>query len=272
MARKFQPRHVLLTGAAGAIGGALTRILATRHPALRFSLVDRNAEGLLSLGRELPERSATIAWDLANVASIPALWDKASQQFGPIDLLVNCAGFMEVRSFAATPWELGERLLQVDLISPLRLMNLAVQAMRPASGQGEKAGGGAGWIVNISSMAGRVPLLGCSYYGAAKSGLALASQIAGSELAAAGIHVLTVLPGPVASDLESRARAQVEPSFVSRHIPTGDAVILADRIERALARGRKRLVYPGFYRLADRLVGTSTWVAATLGPLPTDAP
>jgi short-subunit dehydrogenase len=141
----------------------------------------------------------------------------------------------------------------------------------PADASGRAASPG-GWIVNISSMAGRVPLPGCSYYGAAKSGLAMASQIAAVELAAAGIHVLTVLPGPVRSDLESRARAQVAPGFVSRHIPTGDPGVLADRIERALARGCKRLVYPGFYRLANQLVGTSTWLAANIGPAPTDAP
>lgn len=283
----FSPRHVLLTGAAGAIGGALARTLAARHPELRFSLVDQDAARLEPLGRELSGRSVALPWDLADLVTLPRLWESAVAQSGEIDLLVNCAGFMEIRSFAATPWELGERLLQVDLISPLRLMNLAVSALRgaalaadssqhPAHPSGSRDPGGPGtvrgWIVNISSMAGRVPLRGCSYYGAAKAGLATASQVAGWELAAAGIHVLTVLPGPVRSGLESRARAQVKPGLVSRCIPTGDAVILAERIERALVTSRRRLVYPAFYGLADRLVGTSSWLAENLGPAPTDAP
>ena len=276
MASTFCPRHVLLTGAAGAIGGALARTLAARHPALRFSLVDQDAGGLLRLNDELGERSACLPWDLAEPATLPKLWASAVAQRGEVDLLINCAGFMEVRSFAATPWELGERLLLVDLVTPLRLMSLAVAALGtppPAAGPSRRRPPTVrGWIVNISSMAGRVPLRGCSYYGAAKAGLALASQVAGWELAAAGIHVLTVLPGPVRSGLESRARAQVEPGVVSRHIPTGEAAVLADRIERALATARRRLVYPGFYGLADRLVGTSSWVSENLGPAPTDAP
>lgn len=283
MAGTFSPRHALVTGAAGTIGGALVRTLSARHPELRFSLVDQDAAGLVPLGRELPGRSVALPWDLADLVTLPRLWERAVAQSGEIDLLINCAGFMEIRSFAATPWELGERLLQVDLISPLRLMNLAVAALggaAPASDSSPPAGppdpgsraAVRGWIVNISSMAGRVPLRGCSYYGAAKAGLAAASQVAGWELAAAGIHVLTVLPGPVRSNLESRARAQVKPGLVSRHIPTGDAVALADRIERALATARRRLVYPAFYGLADRLVGTSSWIAANLGPAPTDAP
>lgn len=272
-----------MTGAAGAIGGALTRTLWARHPELRFSLVDQDAAGLRALGRELPGRSVALPWDLADPTTLPLLWELAVEQSGAIDLLINCAGFMEIRSFAATPWELGERLLQVDLISPLRLMNLAVAALlgaAPAADPSPPArprdpGRPAtvrGWIVNISSMAGRIPLRGCSYYGAAKAGLATASQVAGWELAAAGIHVLTVLPGPVRSGLESRARAQVAPGLVSRYIPTGDAVVLADRIERALATAKRRLVYPAVYGLADRLVGTSSWLAANLGPAPTDAP
>lgn len=283
MAGTFSPRHVLLTGAAGAIGGALTRTLAARHPELRFSLVDQDSARLLPLGNELRGRSVALPWDLADPTALPLLWERVVERSGAVDLLVNCAGFMEIRSFAATPWELGERLLQVDLISPLRLMNLAVSALlrgAPAADPSQPAGPRdpgspgtvRGWIVNISSMAGRVPLRGCSYYGAAKAGLAAASQVAGWELAASGIHVLTVLPGPVRSSLESRGRAQVQPGLVSRHIPTGDAVVLADRIERALASARRRLVYPAFYGLADRLVGTSSWIAENLGPAPTDAP
>lgn len=267
----FQPRHALLTGAAGAIGGALTRVLSAQHPALRFSLVDQNAAGLAPLGHELAERCRPFAWDLAATSTLPTLWEQASEHFGPVDLLINCAGFMEIRSFAATPWELGERLLQVDLLSPLRLMNLAVQSML-AQQPGADHAGPRGAIVNISSMAGRVPLRGCSYYGAAKSGLALASQITGLEVAAAGIHVLTVLPGPVASGLESRARAQVTPGLVTRYIPTGAPLPLARRIARAVITGKKRLVYPAVYGLADRLLGTSSLIATTCGPAPTDVP
>lgn len=272
MAGSFHPRHVLLTGAAGAIGGALARILAARHPELRYSLVDSNAAGLAPLCRELGARSRALPCDLADAAALPGLWAQASAGFGDIDLLVNCAGFMEIRSFAATPWELGDKLLQVDLISPLRLMSLAVQSMTADAGTGAAGSGWRGAIVNVSSMAGRVPLRGCSYYGAAKAGLCVASQVAGLELAASGIHVVTVLPGPVASALESRARGQVEPGLVSRYIPTGNPAALARKIAQALATGRRRVIYPAVYRIADRFAGTSGRLAAAFGPEPTNSP
>lgn len=253
---EFCPRHALITGASGAIGGALTRTLAGRFPALRLSLVDREAAGLATLGQALGERAQTQVADLADPAVCPSLFSAATAWAGPVDLLVNCAGFMDVRAFAETPWELGERLLHVDLLSPLRLMQLAV-AQLPEPG---------GHIVNISSMAGRVPLRGCAYYGAAKAGLLFASQIAGLELAERGVHVLSVLPGPVRSALEAGARAQLPSTFLTRHLPTGDPQVLAQRILTALTRGQRRLVYPSFYGLADVVPGVAERFTQAFSP------
>jgi short-subunit dehydrogenase len=262
LVRPFRPRHALITGAAGAIGGALARCLGERYPELRLSLSDLGAERLADLVRAHPDRCRAFPWDLSEPATLGALWERVRAELGPVDLLVNCAGFMEIRSFAATSWELGQRLLNVDLLAPLRLMKLAVDDMLPHGG----------WVVNISSMAGRVPLRGCSYYGAAKSGLVMASEIAGLELAPRGVHVLTVLPGPVYSELETRARGQVRPGAMSRHIPTGDAQVLAQRIERALRKRSRRLVYPAVYGVADRFIGLSSRFTAAFSPDPTDGP
>jgi len=98
--------------------------------------------------------------------------------------------------------------LAVNLLAPLRLIDLAL----PDMGRGA-------CIVNVSSMAGRVPIKGCTYQGEAKAGLAMASEIAHVELAARGIRVVTVYPGPVSSGLEAHARGQVAGSLVARIFP-----------------------------------------------------
>jgi short-subunit dehydrogenase len=119
--------HALVTGAAGAIGGAIARALAAASPGARLSLVDRREEAAAALARELsPDAGGARAfgWDLADVEALPARWDEATRD-RPVDLLVNCAGVMELRSFTATPWEQGRVLLAIDLASPLRLMSLA---------------------------------------------------------------------------------------------------------------------------------------------------
>jgi short-subunit dehydrogenase len=102
-------------------------------------------------------------------------------------------------------------------------------------------------------MAGLVPLRGATFYGAAKAGLAMASEIARIELAREGIHVVTVYPGPVSSALERRARSQVPKTFASRAIPTGDPKALAAAIVRALAEGASRVLYPKIYHVAEML-------------------
>jgi len=178
-----------------------------------------------------------------------------------VDMLVNCAGIMEIRSLAATSWALAERLLAVDLTSPLRLMALIAPAMARRR---------AGIIVNVSSMAGVTPLRGCAYYGAAKAGLAMASEIARLDLAPSGVHVVTVYPGPVRSELERRARAQAPDSLAARLIPTGDPGKLAALILDACERGRARVVYPPFYDLASRFPVLAGRITRAVSPRPLD--
>lgn len=223
-------RHVLLTGAAGAIGGALAEQLAKAAPHATLSLVDKNP-----VDHALGDRAQVLQWDLANPDALALAYAKLPR---PVDVLVNCAGFMELISFAGTSWQLGRALLDVDLVSPLRLMSLAVPGMSER---------GFGYVVNVASMAGLLPIRGSSYYGAAKAGLAMASEVARIELGSAGVHVVTVYPGPVKSGLERHARAQVEKSLASRALPTGDPVRLAAAIVHALQKGSSRVVFPWFY-------------------------
>jgi short-subunit dehydrogenase len=253
--------HILVTGAAGAIGGALAQSLARRHPGAHFSLVDVDGDGLARAAAALPSgaRSSVHRWDLSAPEALVAPWEALVAEHGVIDGLVNCAGIMDVRTVAAMPWEVARRVLDVDLTSPLRLMSLAAPAMVSAGG---------GVIINVSSMAGRVPLRGCAYYGGAKAGLAMASEIAHLELAPHGVHVVTVYPGPVASALERGARAQLEPSFISRVMPVGDPDRMAELIVRAIERRAARVVYPPLYAVADRALGFATWVTRRFSPTP----
>jgi len=244
---------VLVTGAAGAIGGALVRELARGDGTARFSLVDREP-----VSHALGARARTFAWDLSEPDALPAAWADATCD-DPVTTLVNCAGFMELVSFAGTSWELGRALLDVDLVSPLRLMSLAVPSMRER---------GAGTIVNVSSMAGLVPIRGSSFYGAAKAGLAMASEVARIELATSGVHVLTVYPGPVASRLERRARAQVASTRAARAVPVGDPDALARAIAKAMRRRAPRVVYPPLYAGAAEVLSIARRFTERFSPVP----
>ena len=149
--------------------------------------------------------------------------------------------------------------MRVDMESPLRLMSLVVPSMTAAK---------RGTVVNVASMAGVTPLRGCAYYGAAKAGFAMASEIAHLELAQRGVHVVTVYPGPVRSALESRARGQFRQTTLARFAPAGDPAALAERVVAACERKRARVVYPPLYDLASRFPGIASGITRALSPMP----
>lgn len=250
-------QHILITGAAGAIGSALAARFSTRHPEARLTLVDVAEGPLQAVATKLGPRAEARCWDLTQVDALPARWRNLTSTRGAVDVLVNCAGLMDILSIGGTGWSRGSTLLAVNLLAPLRLIDLALPDMERGA-----------CIVNVSSMAGRVPIKGCTYYGGAKAGLAMASEIAHVELAARGIRVVTVYPGPVSSGLEAHARGQVAGSLVAKYIPTGTPDVLAGKIVDACDRGAPRVVYPGVYGVAYALDALAARVTASIGPDP----
>ncbi len=247
--------HLVVTGASGAIGGAIARALRRRHPAAPLTLLDVRAEPSRALADALGGAVAVAACDLGDPAAALRALDEARARFGPVSGLVNCAGFMEVQRFDRIPWPRAAELLAVDLVSPLALMRAVVDDMTAAR---------RGFIVNVTSMAGKVTLPGCAFYGAAKAGLSMASEIARRELADAGIVVVTVYPGAVRSPLESRARDQYGRTLLTRLVPTGDPAVLARKIVAALDARRARVVYPSLYSVG--LFGVAGPLALAFGP------
>lgn len=252
--------HVLVTGTSGAIGGALAREMRARRPEARLTLLDKVEAASVELAKELGDARLEVA-DLAAVDAIPELCARIERASGPIDGLVNAAGFMDVRRFESFEWDSAWRLLAVDLVAPLRLFHAVVPGMVARR---------SGFVVNVTSMAGRVSIPGCAVYGAAKAGLSMASEVAHAELRGRGVRVLTVYPGPVASALERGARAQYAQTALARAIPMGKARALARQVLDALEAGEARTVYPGLYRVGFEAVGIASRLALSFGPKPVD--
>lgn len=253
------PDHILVTGAGGAIGGEIARQFARRFPAATLTLVDRNEAAVSACAQAIGPQARVALWDLSRPDALQEPWQALVAASGPVDILVNCAGIMEIVSFSGSGWDMGSRMLAINLLSPLRLMDLAIHDM---------VARGSGGVINVSSMAGRVPIRGCSYYGASKAGICMASEIARNELRGSGVRVLTVYPGPVHSGLESHARAQVRPGFVSRAIPTGKPAVIAAQVVEALLADKARVIYPFSYRVANFFIDTSSWFTTMFSPEP----
>ena len=117
-----------------------------------------------------------------------------------------------VKQVTATEWSDAEMLLRLDLLVPLRLTTLVLRGMIPRR---------TGTIVDIASMAALGPTPGMFFYNAAKAGLAAASEGLRAEMKPHGIHIVTVYPGPVTSDMEAAGRAAYEEGAIPVMSPTG---------------------------------------------------
>lgn len=195
--------------------------------------------------------------DLGNPEVAFAWIDDAEKAMGPIDVLVNNAGVQIVKGVLDTSWEDGERLLVLDLHTPLRLTQLVLKRMVPRK---------TGTIVDIASMAALGPTPGMFFYNAAKAGLAAASEGLRAEMKPHGIHVVTVYPGPVTSDMESAGRAAYEETAATKYTPTGTADVLARMIATAVTKKRARVMYPRLYALSRHFPNATRWALDALTP------
>jgi short-subunit dehydrogenase len=251
--------HVAVTGASAGIGAAIAREYAANGA--RLTLVARRRALLEPLAAELlaahGTRTHIVVADLGALADATAWLAGAEQALGPIDVLVNNAGVQIVGPSVGSDVAAAEALLTVDLLAPLRLCLAVLPDMVARGG---------GCIVNVASMAAIAPTPGMTYYSAAKAGLAGASEALRGELRRTGVHVVTVYPGPVRTEMEAAARTRYEPSVVTANLPTGEPAVLARRIRRAVERRSARVVFPRFYHLSRMFPGVTSWVLGRYTP------
>lgn len=247
--------HVVVTGASSGIGEAIAREYLARGDSV--TLVARRKEHLERIAAAGAGRTRVVVADLADEAAAWGWLDEAEQALGPVDVLVNNAGVQIVKRAIDTDWAEAERLLRLDLLVPLRLTTLMLRRMIPRK---------AGTIVDVASMAGIAPTPGMFFYNAAKGGLAAASEGLRSEVKEHGIHVVTVYPGPVTSELEAAGRAAYEDRATTRNVPTGSPEVLARLVARAVAKRRPRVIYPRIYALARHFPNLTRWALDALTP------
>lgn len=239
--------HVLVTGASSGIGEAISRAFAS--DGFDVTLVARRRPEIERIAREIGEGvvTHTITRDLSELDGIEDLVREAEQKLGPIDVLVNNAGFCIVNRTDCVEVADSERLLRVNLLAPLRLTRAVLPAM---------VGRGNGVIVNISSAAAFAHPPFQTHYSVSKAGLAAMSVSLRSELRKKGVHVVTVYPGPIKTAMGKYTTAIYEQDPTGP-LPWGTTDVLARRVLRAVKRKRACIVYPRFYWAVKWLPGIS---------------
>ncbi len=258
--RWFENQVAVVTGAGSGLGLALAKALAG-HGA-RLHLADVNAERLDAARRDIESSGGTVRTytvDVSDPEAVKRLADQVFEAHGRVDLLFNNAGVcgggpVETLSLEDWTWVLGTNLHGVIHGLWAFVPRMIAQ--------------GGGTVVNTASLAG---LLGFPYmapYSASKFAVVGLGESLASELAPRGIHVLTVCPAAVATNvmcdgriaLPGNSRVMVD-RFFRRTAESPDHA--AKRILKAVRKRRTRLVMTGaFWPLwALKQVSSSLYVA-----------
>jgi|JI10StandDraft_1071094.scaffolds.fasta_scaffold392985_2 short-subunit dehydrogenase len=259
-ARRRYTMHVFITGAATGIGEATIDAVLEKIPSAGFTIADKNQQALQSVCEKLTRRGVHnhgIVCDLTELDGIPDIVQRARAQMGDIELLINNAGVMLVEDFSTMSWEKAMLTINLNLLAPARLMKEVLPAMLAR----DKGG-----VINIASMAGKTLMHGCSWYGASKAGIGQISEITGMEVEGSNVHILTVYPGPIDTDLAAGARANLEENLAARIMPVGDRETLARKMVKAFFDKQNVLAYPEIYDTARHFHTISAWFARKMGP------
>jgi uncharacterized protein len=188
-------------------------------------------------------RVGIVAADLSAAGEAERLWH-AANAFGPIDLLVNNAGFGAMGRFHEVPLDRHLGVLQVNCTALMELAHLAVAEMRER---------GRGGIINVASIAAYQPVPKLAVYAATKAFVLSLSEALWAENRSRGIRVLALCPGRTPTEFQEVAGTG--PTQGSFGVRTPEQVV--DAGLRAFERDRSSVV-PG---LENRV---ATWLVRAL--------
>jgi NAD(P)-dependent dehydrogenase (short-subunit alcohol dehydrogenase family) len=176
----FSGKRVLVTGAAGGLGGAFARAFHDAGAAL--VLADRDGDGLARFAKTLDDGIECHRYDQGDLASLAAL----AKSVGAVDVLINNAGILLVSPLMETDPQTIAEVIRINLVGPMVLTRHLGEEM---------AKRGSGVILNVSSQLAFCGAEGRSAYAAAKAGLAQFTRTSAVELAAKGVRVVAIAPG-----------------------------------------------------------------------------
>jgi short-subunit dehydrogenase len=208
-------RNFLITGAGSGFG----RALSTEALSSGYSVIGtvRSEAARQEFGAIDPTRARAIVLDVTDFAAIGYEVAQAERDVGPIDVLVNSAGYGHEGTLEESSLDEMRCQFDVNVFGAVAMIKAVLPFMRERR---------RGHIINITSMAGYLGLAGIPYYAASKFALEGISEVLANEVRGFGIKVTAVAPGALRTDWAGRSMVRSPRSIA-------DYDLLFDPIRRA---------------------------------------
>lgn len=257
---RFDGKNVYITGGSSGIGLAVAeQMAAAGSQVLIFSRNEARlreaTEKILAVRRDERQKVLWYRLDVTDALVVAQVFAKSAADFGPPDILINCAGQARPNYFATISPDQFDATMKLNLYGTRHAVAAALPHMRPG-----------GYIVNVSSVAGLIGVFGYTDYSASKFAVIGFSEALRAELRPKGITVSVLCPPD--TDTPGLAEENITKPAETRAIAANARTIPPETVAKALMRGMAKerfLIIPGFDArlsvLAKRLApGLVEWV------------
>jgi NAD(P)-dependent dehydrogenase (short-subunit alcohol dehydrogenase family) len=188
------PKTFLVTGVSSGLGRAFASgALEAGHHVIGTVRREGDAETFAALA---PDRAHPVMLEVTDFDAIPAAIAEAERQRGPIDVLVNNAGYGHEGVLEESSMDDLQRQFAVNVFGPVAMIKAVLPGMRERR---------RGHIVNVTSMGGFITMPGITFYCGSKFALEGISEALGKEVASFGIRVTALAPGQFRTDWAGRS-------------------------------------------------------------------
>ena len=196
------PKTFLVTGASSGLGRAIFEaVISAGHKVVGTVRTEADRLALETLD---PERAKAVILDVTSFDRLEGVVAGIQSEHGPVDVLVNSAGYGHEGVLEESPLAALRRQLDVNLYGAIAMIKALLPSMRERR---------SGSIINITSMAGQVGLPGIAYYTASKYALEGVSEVLAKEVAGFGVKVTALAPGSFRTDWAGRSMVRSERSI-----------------------------------------------------------
>lgn len=255
----LQQKKVLITGASSGIGAETCKYLASQG--MHVTLVARREEKLRVIVDEIVAQGGTANMSVCNLSSEDErikLYQSLSAEGLLPDILVNNAGIGWYGYFRNMPWEVARELLALNIEATTHLTSLFLPHMM-ASGYGH--------IINIGSVAGKLPEQGVAIYSSTKSFLDSFTTSLFRELRGTHVTVSVLRAGPISTEFFDAARKLENGGNIPAEKFATSTRSVSNAIWRLIKHPKKVVYVPAWMIISPLLEYLFEWVVDLVGPL-----